>query len=260
MYEYASGLIRVLEKRLPNTTDIERMVLAEDARTAFTVLNDTDFSEQLLNAEPEDYEKVISDHAIAIKNLFAKISENKYLFNFMFIKQDFHNIKVLLKKKYGNVQENDLISDLGIYPISAIEKVIAGNNNEKEENNFSIPFEKTVSFIKDIEAGILTISQNLPENPTSADIELEVDKIFYKVQLQLAKKIKSRFVKEFAMIKIDSANMKIFLRSLARDTDKTKDFFTDNFLEGGNIQIENYLNALEHGSLELFFKDLKSFS
>lgn len=101
MYEYATGLIRVLDKRILSQNDFERMLGAKTAADAFKVLNDTDYADNLLNLKPEEFEKALSRDEKDLKKLFFKIIDNKLLLDFLFLKQDFLKLKKYLKTKYN---------------------------------------------------------------------------------------------------------------------------------------------------------------
>ncbi len=101
MYEYATGLIRVLDKRILSQNDFERMLSARTAADAFKVLNDTDYADNLLNLKPEEFEKALSRDEKDLKKLFFKIIDNKLLLDFLLLKQDYLQLKLYLKAKYN---------------------------------------------------------------------------------------------------------------------------------------------------------------
>ena len=88
------------------------------------MLNDTDFADQLLNAREEEYERVTLDHLKATKQLLSHISDNPFLFTFLFLEYDYHNMKVLFKKKFGSTSSEPLLSDLAVYPCEAMQEII----------------------------------------------------------------------------------------------------------------------------------------
>lgn len=101
MLEYATGLIRVLDKRILDQTDFDRMLGAENASDAFKVLNDTDYADNLLNLKPEEFEKALARDKKDLKKLFLKIIENKLLLKFLFLNQEYLKLKLYLKTKYN---------------------------------------------------------------------------------------------------------------------------------------------------------------
>ncbi|PIP16984.1 MAG: hypothetical protein COX44_02425 [Candidatus Portnoybacteria bacterium CG23_combo_of_CG06-09_8_20_14_all_37_13] len=101
MYEYAIGLIRVLEKKILDQTDIARMASAENAEESFRVLNDTDYADNLLNLKPKEFEKALENDEKDLKKLLQKIIDNKCLLEFLFLKDDYLKLKLYLKSKFN---------------------------------------------------------------------------------------------------------------------------------------------------------------
>jgi len=101
MYEYASGLIRVLGKKILDQNDFERMLGAKTAADAFKVLNDTDYADNLFGLKPEGFEKALKRDEKDLKKLFFKIIDNELLLDFLFLKQDYLKLKLYLKAKFN---------------------------------------------------------------------------------------------------------------------------------------------------------------
>ena len=72
-YIYASAKIRALEPKILDETDIERMVDAPDLPSAFKVLNDTDYADNLLDLRPVDYRIALSRDFQQLFDFFQKV-------------------------------------------------------------------------------------------------------------------------------------------------------------------------------------------
>ncbi len=95
--------IRVLETKLLNDNELERMVLAKDARDAYKILNETDYSTHIGDIESvESFQEVINAGLKDTKELIARIVPYNWVFNILWLRYDFHNMKVLLKAKNSN--------------------------------------------------------------------------------------------------------------------------------------------------------------
>jgi len=232
-YQFALGKIKVLEKRLPNKVDIDRMINAEGPQKSFQVLNDTDMSDNLLNKSPQDFESVIYDDIIQMRNFIKEISPDENLFNLLFLKYDFHNIKVLLKSKImdrKDYQEN-LIST-GIFNSKDLEDFIIN------ENFKSVPEGIFKESLKRI------IKINLLEK-----VDLNCDKEYFKLIINYSKSLKSLFIENFLKIEIDFTNLRIALR-----TDKNAILF---YIPKGNLTKNQFL-AINNNKEEIV-KYLKNF-
>ena len=100
MLEFASGVINVLEKRVFDKLDQERMLKSPNRERAFAVLFDTDLG-KIASAEKE-VEKIIDQDISLLKNTLARLlQEQEGLFWFLFLKFDALNLKVSLKKAFS---------------------------------------------------------------------------------------------------------------------------------------------------------------
>lgn len=213
-YLFATGKIRVLEKRLLDKIDIERMVGAESFEKAFQVLNNTDFSDNLLHLQPHDFEKAISRDMTQKRDLIKNISSNKHLFHYLFLKYDLHNIKVFLKSRLLN-DKNYLkkIIPFGIIDPGKIEEYIF------LENKKALP----VGSLKDSLDRVL-------ENVSLETVDALCDREYFQLLLYKAKKINNKFITNLAILEIDFANLKIALRT-KKDVEKLH-------IPGGNISVD----------------------
>lgn len=223
-YIYALGKIRVLEKRLLNKIDIDRMVYTETAEKAFQVLNNTDFSDNLLQVEAHQYERAIQADLLQSKDLIQRMSvDDERLFYFLFLKYDFHNIKTLLKlrlKKEENWQD----------------KLIPFGTHEAEELVNYILLDNR----KDLPAGDFKDSINRLLNHLSSEtIDNLCDQEYFKLILSWSRKLRDEFLLSLVVLEIDFANLRMILRA----RQKIENFY----IFGGNISFEQFLQIKNQG-------------
>jgi V/A-type H+-transporting ATPase subunit C len=254
MYEYASGLIRVLEKKLPDKTDIERMVLARNAKQAFDVLNDTDYADNLLNRGPADYNQILEDDFKQLKKLLLKIIGKTMLFDFLFIDFDFLNIKIILKQKLLDAKD-DLVSlsdqvIVSTVPPETIKKFIdlkyklIQQKAKKKIEEIDLKIIKTESEIKKIKIdqnlkkSLINIINKLSKGKTVTPsiIGTVCDQEMMGLKRGLAKKIKNHFIKDLIKLQIDFLNTKILLRSIREKKNKNFKFRKKHFIQGGRVK------------------------
>ncbi len=232
-YPFASGKIRVLEKSLPDRTDIDRMVDAETVEKSFQVLNDTDLSDNLLNVQPHEFEKAIYADMIQMRDFVKQVSSDGKLFNFLFIKNDFHNIKVLLKSKIeGKSDYQEKIIPFGVYEVKDLENYIINEDR------------------KLIPASLFTKSLDKAMKISSLDkVDAVCDKEYFSILASYSKKIKSDFINKILLSEIDFSNLRLALRS-------TKDI-NDSYIPGGNIS-KKKISELYQGKDDKVIEYLKS--
>ncbi|MFH1713508.1 MAG: V-type ATPase subunit, partial [Candidatus Jacksonbacteria bacterium] len=242
MYEYLTGLIRVLEKRLPDKTDMDRMILAKTAKDAFVVLNDTDYADNILDRGPEDYQKILEDDLLQLKTMLNKAIDSGPLFKFLFIDFDFLNIKTILKQKFLKPDENTRqemknqpISNFSLETRENIKKIISLKHqlaklNAKKRKITAIELAsgkidaqiadavnqiKKLKFDKNIETSLRYLIDKFRKTKsiTPSLIDTGCDRELLKLKRKLARKIKNKFIADLIKMQIDFLNTKILLRT-----------------------------------------------
>ena len=236
MYEYLTGLIRVLEKRLPDKTDMDRMILAKTAKDAFVVLNDTDYADNILDRGPEDYQKILEDDLLQLKTMLNKAIDSGPLFKFLFIDFDFLNIKTILKQKFLKPDENTTpISNFSLETRENIKKIISLKHqlaklNAKKRKITAIELAsgkidaqiadtinqiKKLKFDKNIDTSLKYLIDKLRKTKsiTPSLIDTGCDRELLKLKRKLARKIKNKFIADLIKMQIDFLNTKILLRT-----------------------------------------------
>lgn len=235
MYEYLTGLIRVLEKRLPDKTDIDRMTLAKSAKEAFDVLNDTDYADNLLNRKPEDYNQVLEDDMRQLKNLLTNSIGKSRLFDFLFVDFDFLNIKTALKKKLLDIAEEHSFSSFGLTTDKTMSEFIDLKFQFLEHKDKKAKASEIALATGKIKTALLQHSDKIKKYQINPMLKTSIIKIIRKIKkiknispskidelcdqelLKLkqiiAKQIKNSFVTDFLKMQIDFLNTKILLRT-----------------------------------------------
>ncbi len=249
MYEFATGVIDVWEKRLLSGLDQERMLKAPNKESAFMVLFDTDFSEIIAGDSKINIEDVFLQDLTTLKNkLTSVLDDNGLLMSFLFLKFDALNIKDILKKYYFKEEtKNFKPFDFSIEPYKKKEAFLTRILfNDQKEASFSEKISNVFvdKLLKEIAK---RIEANLVESSivSSELIERTVDVAYFEVKRFLAKKEKALL--EVVRLEIDMAN----LRSLLSKNSQI-------FLEGGNLS-KAQIEGLASGKEEDLSNNLKKF-
>jgi len=153
MYELTVGVINVLEKKVFDKLDQERMLKAPNFDSAFEVLFDTDLGEIASDVSIEkDIEKIIKEDLKKLKNRLSQMLEEKEkLLWFLFLKFDALNLKIALKKVIVPEKTIDFRPfDCSVESYEKIEEKITFllaekfKNKEREE----VPFSEINPFIQ----------------------------------------------------------------------------------------------------------------
>ena len=227
-YLYATGRIRSLETKLLSTSDMERMIDAQDAAMAFKVFNDLSYADELTDIEnPEDYQSVLNHDLQQVKDVLKQITPDPKVMDLLFARYDYHNIKLFLKAK---ILEKDL---------SKHESTL-GNVDPERLRDYIIKDTKT-SIPAEIEEVIREAKKEFDKKDVGGYIiDSYIDGKYFTRLKELVDKLNNKFAANLVRTWIDIANVKLFLRAKKLELDLEK--FQDYFVAGGNILASSLVN------------------
>jgi V/A-type H+/Na+-transporting ATPase subunit C len=246
LFAQSSSWIRVLETKLLNENELERMVLAKDARDAYKILNETDYSSHVGDIEKlESFQEVINAGLKDTKELIMRIAPENWVFNILWFRYDFHNLKVLLKAKYSGKEfaevENFLLH-FGAIPTEKLKKYIFGN----EDVSFGIEQDYEV-YIKESVA-LAKMDYEKDEDPQMIDIVL--DKRLCKIMNDIALRSGNAFLIKLTKKYIDLKNIELFIRLKIQKRDES--LLLKGFINRGYLETYRFVDS--------FRKDVSDFS
>ncbi len=253
-FAYSVGLIRVLETLLLNSNGVERMMFAKNAKESFQILDELDYSNN--KAEIQDVQKfqtIIHEGLLEIKEILDKVSPDKEILNILWYKYDFHNIKTLVKAKFGEKsleKVENLLSDLGGIPRKALIEFIL---EEKHCTSFKVNEENE----KTIKQGILNTYKLFQKIKNPQIIDINLDKYLIKTINNIAEKSKNEFLINYIKKFIDIYNIKLFCR--IKSSNKERKDFELGFIKNGSIPIQKFKTAFK-ASLTDFAETMKNTS
>ena len=234
-YLYASGKIRALEPKVLDRTDIERMVDAPDFTTAFKVLNDTDYANNLLDIQPHNYRDALRADLTNVFELLSIIIPDPCLLKVLFIKRDYLNIKLLLKQKFFGVElSSSLVGDT-LYPLPPIQDMIMEG--------------KTTSAPAEMRASLSRILKQLGSEPSPSQIDTITTRMYFEHAGQLAKKINNRFLTKLLEVQINGLNILNLIRGKRLGLDGSE--LEKHLVPGGSIDSQSLLKLYEAENSEL---------
>ncbi len=205
-FAYISGLIRILETRLLNQNELERMIDAKSFQDAFRVMNELDYARFLDMAKnPQEFQKVLDADMLETKKLFLKTCPYPWFLNIFWYRYDTHNIKTLLKAKLmGKTKESveHLLMDLGNISHTALADYIFDNQRvvlDPKEDDF-------------IKKAITKATNKFKEHNNPQEIDFIIDRVFFQLALKIAKKSNVAFIVEYIQHLIDLSNIKLYFR------------------------------------------------
>lgn len=241
-YIYISAKIRALEPLILDENDIDRMINATSLANAFQVLNDTDYGNDLLGVEPENYREALADDLHQLHDFLQKTTPDKNLFKLMMLPRDFVNLKFLFKSKLFNVNVDRQIKDHSAYSPQRLKDLVFENHiNYPEAMQAYIQEQKGETLDQDIKDVIKAVLKEVNEKTKPDEVDAILSRHFYSLSLKVAEEIKNEFIINYFKMSIDVANLLILIRSRRLELDKER--FKSKLIEGGRIDISKIINA-----------------
>jgi len=241
-YAYVITIIRALESRMLKPGDVERMIEAKNAQEAYRVLNDLDYAEFLGDIEKvEDFQIVINEGLTEVKDILVKNAPDPEILDIIWLRYDFHNLKVLLKAHIQGKSLRDvenILMPFGKYSPESLERLI-----QSPEGILNAEEQKLAETIKEASA-----IYEKEDDPTLIDVVF--DKTSFETIHKMVSELKSDFLMEHQTLAIDLKNICAYLRCLALDK---KALFSELFIKEGSLNI-----SLFQGNMDEFTEKMQT--
>jgi V/A-type H+-transporting ATPase subunit C len=229
---------------LLSENELERMVLAPNAKDAYKILNETDYS-TFIGDNVDNFQEVINAGLKESKELVEKIVPYKDIFNILWFRYDFHNMKVMLKAKNSGKDFEEVAGycyDFGAVALERMRKFVM--DGEDAGFGLSEEFEK---FIKE-SAKLAQAEFEKTSDPQMIDIV--VDKRFCRIINDISEKSGNKFLDEFTNKYIDLKNIELFMRLKIQG--REEDLLEKGFIDGGVLEKYRFTDS--------FRKDIADFA
>ncbi|MDP3964970.1 MAG: V-type ATPase subunit [bacterium] len=229
-YLYAAGVVRRLETKLLNSTDVERMVDAPDLEAAFRVFHDTDYYDNMWEVSARDFNQALEADLLQAKERLMEMSPDESVIHLLFMRQDFHNLKLWYKSKLSGQNLDEHASTLGNVDPQAVKDVVMNGGQAEVPEYVS----RTIEYMDE---------RSAVEPLTPVLIDRWCDRRYFHEYASLALSFGSNWIDELVALRIDSANLKTYLRGHRLRLAK-KDALSEIVAEGG-IPLEDWQVIVE---------------
>jgi V/A-type H+-transporting ATPase subunit C len=244
-YLYSTSRVRSIEKHMLTHERAEKMIEAKSLEDALRVLDDCYYGYGNESAELSNYETLLSEEHKKTYDFIKSVAPDVEHFNIFLYPYDYHNLKVLMKNEYMNKDETDTLVDTGSIDLKVLKHAL-------KERSFSDLTDNMGKALKEI-------IEDFPKTRDPQLIDIILDRYCFDEMLKAAEKTKNKFIIEYVKMQIDSINVKTYVR--LRKMNKSWDFFTKVFLQGGKIHehvfIKNYDEPFERFAEQLLAYDFK---
>ncbi len=220
-YAFSVAKIRAIENALMTSADMEQLISAKHTDDCMRMLTDRGYGNGEMQTRVS-FNTLFRQEREKLWRNIKEIAPNPEIFDIFLYKNDYHNLKVILKGlTKGEKYENMLMSPFTINP-ELIEKAVT-------DGNFSI---LPTDFAKTAEKAYIQLTR---EN-NSQGASVTADKASVEALCRGAEKTDNEFFKEIANLTADCINMKTALRCAM--IGKDMNFAGNALAEAGSFDIK----------------------
>lgn len=233
IYPFAVAVVRSKENNLVSKDKLMQMAEAPTAEEALRILSESGYG-SLPADEIYDFEKLLSAQlSDAYRSLAGLIPDDKLVDIFLY-KNDYHNIKVLIKQTVSGTDGSAYLIDGGTVSLDTLKAAF-------EERKFTD--------LPDLD--IAAVNEAMEEYAKTKDgryIDLILDRACFKTMAEAAQKSKNDYVIGYVERLADVTNIKTFIRIKRRG--KNFKIFEDAYVSGGSLDLETFAEAYESDNPE----------
>lgn len=222
---FASARAKAKELNLFSEERLHRMMEAKTLEDAVRVLAEANYGGGI-NVTPYNFYDVLAEEERLATEFIREAAPKGMGIECFFMRNDYHNLKVLVKAKYTGAEYEETILPDGNYLFAELK--------EKYENN-------KLAFVNSyMGEAVKNIEKFFEMNGVSPrKIDVEIDKAMYReISAELKKKDADKYIKEYFTTLIDATNVGSLFRTITLGADWK--FFEDNFIEGGEIALQAF--------------------
>lgn len=224
---FASMRIRLFEKRLLTGEQLDRMIKAQNLGAAFAVLRETRYNTLMQKVDrPEDFSQGLS-HVLAYEaNEVAALTHDEDVLRFLFLRYDYHNIKVLIKSTTDPERYDGLLFPYGTLSIPKCERLLETKPPAGEDNQ---------------EKALLEGARAWQRNGNPQEVDFIVDRYMYEEMNERVEAMKSEALKSYVTEMIDFTNLLSYFRGLR--VERAGKILAEAFYPGGRIRREDLFTS-----------------
>lgn len=223
---FASARAKAKENNLFTEEKLHRMLEAKTLEDAVRVLAEANYGGGMAVGCDNFYEVLAEEEKLATAFLRESAPKDMGIECF-FMRNDYHNLKVLTKAKYGGLDEYESM----LLPDGNVQ---FSDLKDKFENG-------KIRFFNVYMGEALTAIEKAFETDALSPrkIDTEIDKAMFKeIENTLKGKDADKYVKEYFVTLADTTNIGSMFRTITIGADFK--FFEDNFVCGGEIDVDSF--------------------
>lgn len=238
IYPFAVASVRSMENKLLTKQKLMQMAEAKDAAEALRILSETDYGKTEIN-DIHEFEKMIQNHLEAEYQAVGKLIASETFMDIFRFKNDYHNVKVLIKEEISKVNGKKYLIQGGSIPVDILQK------NFRERNYMELPNIKADA--------VQEATEMYAKTKNARFIDSILDKACFQVMSDAAEKLGNDYVSKYVRKLADVTNLKTLLRiwQLKRSDEELE----ESIVPGGELPAELLIKALKNDNVIQMLKD-----
>ncbi len=238
IYPFAVASVRSMENKLLTKQKLMQMAEAKDAAEALRILSETDYGKTEIN-DIHEFEKMIQNHLEAEYQAVGKLIASETFMDIFRFKNDYHNVKVLIKEEISKVNGKKYLIQGGSIPVDILQK------NFRERNYMELPNIKADA--------VQEATEMYAKTKNARFIDSILDKACFQVMSDAAEKLGNEYVSKYVRKLADVTNLKTLLRiwQLKRSVEELE----ESIVPGGELPAELLIKALKNDNVIQMLKD-----
>ncbi len=218
IYPFAVAVVRTKENNLISKDQLMHMAEAATPEEALRVLTENGYGE-LPASEIHDFEKLLSAQLTDMYRSLAGLTPDEKLVDIFLYKNDYHNIKVLIKQELSGVNGEEYLIDGGTIPLDRLKEAFA---------------ERKFSEIAEIDSkAVNDAMEAYSKTKDGRYIDIILDKACFETMTKAAKRTKNDYIIGYVALLADVTNIKTFVR--VKRLGKTYKLFDEAYVLGGKL-------------------------
>lgn len=214
-FAYSAARIRCLENKLISGALYEQMADASSADDCFRILSDAGYA----GISESNFGKVLSDELNSTYMLIKGLQPNDKFADLFLVKNDFHNLKVIIKSEISGKDGESFISENGSISPDVLKEAVLNRDFSDLPAIMSEALKNAYDAYGKTQNGQL--------------IDVELDKGAFRLMKKYADECKSEFASKYVTYSADLTNLKSFLRIKKMGGDM--EIFENVFVIGGKL-------------------------
>ena len=238
IYPFAVASVRSMENSLFTKHKMMQMADAKSIEEALRILSDSAYGKTQIR-DIHDFELMIGNHLEETYRGVAGLIPSETFIDIFLYKNDYHNIKVMLKEEVSKISGKKFLVNGGTISLENLQKNLRERNYAELPNIDSQAIEEAVGMYA--------------KTKDARYIDIILDKACFLTMTKAANKLDNAYVSKYVEMLADITNLKIILR--IKNSGRELEVLEESLVPGGSVSSEVFLRAFRSDSIATGLKE-----